>query len=99
MKIILLNIYKPLKQLNYLNYESEHIKPWQPRLNYNLLKQFSLPFNTAILFKADKFLHMCKIIKNLIDLGLIKTMFFCDRINYESSRRNKGTKTTISKNN
>lgn len=37
----------------------EHIEPWQDRSKFNLLKQFRVPFNTAILFPADKLLHGC----------------------------------------
>ena len=78
----LFNIYQPLKKLNYLNYESEHTKPWQPRSNFNLLKQFSLPFNTAILFRADKFLHGMGIEDKTYfnRFRINQAMFFCDRI-------------------
>jgi len=52
----LLNIYES-DDISYLDNEFEHHTPWKKRDNFKLIKQFDVPFNTAILFPAHKFLH------------------------------------------
>jgi hypothetical protein len=56
-----LNLYEDTPYYDKQSKLVEHINPWHNKSNYKLLKHIETPFNTAILFNANKFLHGCSI--------------------------------------